>query len=248
VLLVSLTPQLFVPFADAVSLSQARRLAGFLPFAFAFAGGALVLARLLGPLAVVAAVAGAVVLDRTYPGNFEYGAVGHAPALATWVAVAGGAGALLFGALVGRWVLLERAGFWAAAAATAFLVPLAADSRWSPDPRDHPSPLTPGLVAELRAGVPAGDVVFSDPLTSYRISGAAPVYVASAPPGHVADTKDNRPYERRDDALRFLRDGDLAIPRRYQADWLLLDRERYDTRVPLQPVYEDGRYALYRLR
>jgi hypothetical protein len=96
--------------------------------------------------------------------------------------------------------------------------------------------------------VPKGDVVFSDPLTSYRISGAAPVYVATAPTGHVADTKENRPFERRNDALRFLRTGDLAIPRRYQADWLLLDRSLYRTRVPLQPVYRDRRYSLYRLR
>jgi hypothetical protein len=207
-----------------------------------------VLARLLGPFAPLVAAVSAVVLDQTYPGNFEYGAVGHAPALATWIALAGGAGALLFGALMGRWVLLERAGFWAAATATAFVIPLAADARWSPDPRDHASPLSPGLIAQLRERVPEGAVVFSDPLTSYRISGMAPVYVASAPPGHVADTEDNRPYARRADALAFLENGDLAIPRRYGADWLVLDRGSYELRIPLEPVYADRRYSLYRLR
>ena len=43
---VTLIPLLFVPFSDLVSLSQSRRAAGFLPFAFAFAGGLVVLARL----------------------------------------------------------------------------------------------------------------------------------------------------------------------------------------------------------
>ena len=51
VLAVMLVSALFTPFADAVSLSQARRAAGFLPFAFAFAGGAAVITALLGPLA-----------------------------------------------------------------------------------------------------------------------------------------------------------------------------------------------------
>ena len=40
-------PTLFTHFADAVSISQARRAAGFVPFPFAVAGGAAVLARLL---------------------------------------------------------------------------------------------------------------------------------------------------------------------------------------------------------
>ena len=43
VLAVTLTPFLFERLSDAVSLSQSRRAAGFLPFAFAFAGGIAVL-------------------------------------------------------------------------------------------------------------------------------------------------------------------------------------------------------------
>jgi hypothetical protein len=46
---VMLLPWLFAALADLVSISQARRAAGFLPFAFAFAGGMGVLARLVGP-------------------------------------------------------------------------------------------------------------------------------------------------------------------------------------------------------
>ena len=54
VFVVCLVPWIFTPFSDAVSLSQSRRLAGFLPLAFALAGGMGVLARLLGPFVVPA--------------------------------------------------------------------------------------------------------------------------------------------------------------------------------------------------
>ena len=68
---------------------------------------------------------------------------------------------------------------------------------WSPSAERAASPLTPGLVRFLRDAVPARDVVFSDLESSYRIAAAAPVYICNAPPGHVADTKRNRPYVRR---------------------------------------------------
>jgi hypothetical protein len=79
------------------------------------------------------------------------------------------------------------------------------------------------------------------------VTAFAPVYVAAAPPAHVADTEDNRPYERERDVRRFLRTGGLAIPRRYGAEWLVVDREHYRVRLPLRPLYRDGRYSLYRL-
>ena len=84
--------------------------------------------------------------------------------------------------------------------------------------------------------VPQSAVVFADADTSYRIAAYAPVYVANAPPAHVADTKANRPYERRDDADAFLRTGDLAIPRRYGAE---LDRRRPQP-LPRRPTLQAG--------
>ena len=45
VLALMLVPELFVRFSNAVSLSQSRRAAGFVPFAFAFAGGLALLMR-----------------------------------------------------------------------------------------------------------------------------------------------------------------------------------------------------------
>src|SRR6185503_2525690 len=108
--------------------------------------------------------------------------------------------------------------------------------------------LTPGLVRALRDRVPEKAVVFSDDRTSYAIAAFAPVYVANALPGHVADTKSNRPYARRADAQTFFRTGNLAIPRRYGAGWLVLDRRRSKLNLGLPQVYSDSGYVLYRLR
>jgi hypothetical protein len=102
-------------------------------------------------------------------------------------------------------------------------------------------------VEALQTKVPKGAVAFSDLETSYRIAAMAPVYVAAGPPAHVADTKDNRPYARREDVLRFFRTGDLAIPRRYGAHWLVIDRARSLVRPALPVVHADDRYLLYRL-
>jgi hypothetical protein len=107
--------------------------------------------------------------------------------------------------------------------------------------------LTPGLVRALQTEVPKRAVVFSDDATSYEIAAFAPVYVANALPGHVADTKANRPYERRADARAFFRTGDLAIPRRYGATWIVVDRARSKLELHLPRAYSDGQYVLYRL-
>ena len=63
----------------------------------------------------------------------------------------------------------------------------------------------------------------------------------------MADTDENRPYERREDVKRFFDDGDLTIPRRYGAQWVVVDRGRFDLLPDLPLVYDNGRYALYRL-
>ena len=247
---VMLVPQLFVPFSDLVSISQSRRAAGFWPLAFAFAGGLAVLAALLRVLVLPAALAAGVALQLLYPGEFSYRLQEGGPALVTWLAVGGGAVALAAGLVFLRRKLppLERPAL-AGWAAGLFVLPIAvhAAANWSPSEARRPSPLTAGLVEALRDDVPPGDVVYSDPETSYELAAYAPVYIAVAPPGHVADTEQNRPYERRDDALRFLESGDLEIPRRAGARWLVVDRERHDVMPPLATVYRDARYTLYAL-
>jgi hypothetical protein len=246
VLALMLVPFLFTHLSDAVSLSQSRRAAGFLPFAFAFAGGLGVLARLSRLLVLPAALAAGIALQRLWPGDFAYGLEHGGPALATWIAAAGaGAGLVLAAARRREW-LRERA---PALAAALFVLPVAVHgfANWSPRERTDAGALTPGLVGALRTKVAKRAVVFSDLETSYRIAATAPVYVAAAPPAHVADTTTNRPYVRRDDVLAFRRTHDLAIPRRYGAGWIVLDRSRWPFELPLTRVYADARYALYRL-
>jgi hypothetical protein len=249
-LALALWPRLFVHFAHVVSISQARRAFGFLPLPYALAGGAAVLARLLGPLVVPVGLAAGIALQIAYPGNFgyEFGS-GGGPAIVVWWALFGGSAALVWGAIARRPGDFERRGLLAGLACLLFVLPVATHgfSRWSQQGGGGQE-LSPGLVHALRAVVPQRAIVFSDPETSYRIAAAAPVYVANAPPGHVADTKANRPYARQADAKRFQRTGDLAIPRRYGAGWLVVDAKRAPPKPALQQVYGDARYTLYTLK
>ena len=169
-------------------------------------------ARSLLPVALAAGI----VLQLAYPGDFGYVLDGRrarrcdlgrassaAPSRSSSAACSGAA----------RWSGPRPL---VGVAAALFVLPVASHAAWQlvAVGRAPPSPLTPGLVQALRDDVPTGDVVFSDLETSYRIAAAAPVYIAAAPPGHVADTEENRPYERREDNIRFFAGGDLAIPRR----------------------------------
>jgi hypothetical protein len=245
VLAVMLVPLLFTTLSDLVSISQARRAAGFLPFAFAFAGGLGVLSRVIGPfLPPLALVAGAA-LQFAYPGDFDYGLDDPGPTWVVWAGAAGVAAALVVG-LVRRRPPLEAA---AGVAAALFLLPVVAVglARWTPAPPLPGGTLSPGVVQALRAVVPERSVVYSDQETSYRIAASAPVYIAVAPPGNVADTPENRPYERAREGRRFLRTGDLSIPEAYGAEYLVVDRLRQRRSFDLPELYRDPRYVLYRL-
>lgn len=243
---VMLVPQLFGPFSDLVSISQSRRAAGFWPLAVAFAGGLVVLAAVLRALVLPAALAAGTALQLAYPGEFGYRLAHGGPALVTWIAVVGGLAALV---LLKHKRTMERPTGLVGIAAALFVLPVAVHAawNWSPSPGREASPLTPGLVQALREDVPEGAVVYSDLETSYRIAASAPVYIAAAPPGHVADTEKNRPYARRSANRRFFETGDFAIPRRAGADWLVVDRSRFTVAPPSKPVYEDKRYRLYLL-
>jgi hypothetical protein len=249
-LALALWPRIFVHFAHVVSISQARRAIGFLPLPYALAGGAAVLARVAGPLVLPLGLGAGIWLQSEYPGNFGYTfGSGGGPALVVWWALLGGSAALVWGALVRRPERFERRGALAGLAGLLFVLPVAVHgfSHWSVTGAGQQE-LTPGLVHALRTQVPKGAIVFSDPETSYRIAADAPVYVANAPPAHVADTKANRPYVRQADAQRFLRTGDLAIPRRYGATFLVLDAIRTRLKPALPRLYGDSRYTLYRLK
>jgi hypothetical protein len=242
-----LVPTLFVAFSDAVSISQSRRAAGFWPAAFAFAGGLAVLAWFLRSALPVVALAAGVALQLAYPGEFDYRLEHGGPAAVTWLAVAAGVVALAYG-LWRRPAYASETGVVGLSAAL-FVLPVAVHAalNWSPSPGRLANPLTPGLIAALREDVPPGDTVYSDLETSYRIAAYAPVHIAAAPPSHVADTEENRPYERREENIRFFETGDVAIPRAAGAQWLVVDRSRYDVVPDADSVYRDRRYTLYAL-
>ena len=241
VLATLLLDPLFPRLADAVSLSQARRLAAFLPLAVALAGGASVLAGVLGyavlPLALVAGIG----LEWAWPGDFGYRLGEGGPTLPVWIA-AGGSVVAIVAAVVLRSRLrtIERTDWVPAAACALFVAPMVFTGSWSkPTPVQE---LDDGLVASLREETEPGDVVLADPETSYWISSAVPVYVAVSAPAHVGDTADNRPYERVAQWDAYLRGG--LFPGRY--DWIVLDRRRVRSKTCNPVVYEDERYVLCR--
>jgi hypothetical protein len=249
VLATMLVPFLFEHLSDALSLSQSRRAAGFLPFAFAFVGGIAVLSGLLEIFVLPVALFAGVVFQVLWPGDFGFRLVHGGPEHAAWFAAGAGLLALAGALVVRRPLMLDRRGWLPALAAGLFVLPVFVHgfTRWSTSTTSDPDALTPGLVHALRDDVPKRGVVFSDPETSYRIAAAAPVLIVAAPPEHVADTKQNRPYVRRADVLAFLATGNLAIPRRYHSGWLVVARFMPHPNITLRPVYKDARFVLYRL-
>jgi len=243
----------FPHFADAVSISQARRIIGFAPRAFALAGAALVLTGLLRQLVLPVGLGAGILLQQLYPGDFggPYRPEHGGPAALTWFGFAAAGAALLVGTLARkRLPHVERDGPLAATAVALFLLPVAIHgfSNWSAPGTVRPG-LPTGLVDSLRADLPAGAVVFSDPQTAYELGAFVPVYVNANPQTHVADTRANHPASRVRDANTFFHDGGpLSVPRKYGAGWLLVDRTRVrHKRFSLPQVYSDGRYVLYRI-
>jgi hypothetical protein len=238
-LLLLLLDPVFPLLADAVSLSQARRLTGFLPIAFALAGGAAVLARVASWAVLPLALAAGVALEWASPGDFGYVLREGGPTPPVWIALLGGAAALALAAAArARLPTLERTDWLPAAACALFVAPLLVTTSWE-RPRP-PQELSPGLVEALRERTEPGDVVLSDPVTSYWLAAQVPVYVGVADPPHVGDTRKNRPYQRVEDWERFLR-GE-AFPGR--VDWLVLDRRRVGDRECARTVFSDDRYTL----
>jgi hypothetical protein len=241
---VTLLPFVFTPFSDLVSLSQSRRLAGWVPLGIALAGGLGVAAARLGRATAPLALAAGIGLQLAFPGDFGYRVDEGGPATATWIAVVGSLAALGYG-MLGRAPVEARAGL----AAVLLLAPTYVHglSHWTPNEARRPTSLSPALRAAIAAEVPHGAIVYADPDTSYQIGGYAPVYVCVNPPPHVADTERNRPRERVAEYRRFVETGDLAIPRACGAEWLVVDRSRSELRFGLPVAHEDERWALYRL-
>jgi hypothetical protein len=250
---VTLLPFVFPHFADAISISQARRIIGFTPRPFVLVGGMLVLAGFLRLWVLPVALAGGIALQLAYPGDFgvPYRLVDGAPGWLTWVSYGATIAAVVAAAAFGRRIpQVEGIPFVAAAAVALFLLPVAVHgySHWS-RPSSARLGLPEKLVSAVRREVPRGAVVFSDPLTAYELAAFAPVYINAAPTTHVADTRANRPTARVKQAQRFFaQHGPVSVARRAGAHWLLVDRTR-DGRAPfrLPRVYSGSRYVLYKI-
>ena len=188
---ITLVPWLFTPFSDVVSLSQSRRLAGFIPFGFALAGGMGVLAALLGRFAAPLALLAGIVLQWQFPGDFGYTLDQGGPAWATWIAVAGALVALVARPLapaLGRDDRGARVG--AAPAADVRLRPLALvdldrAARRARSPR----------VSSTSSGRPSRPGRSSTRIRSRatRWPPPRPSTSVTLRPGHVADTKREPP-------------------------------------------------------
>src|SRR5436190_207419 len=92
----------FTHFSDLVSLSQSRRAAGFVPFAFALAGGAAVLARGLRLLLLPVALAAGIVFQLEFPGDFGMRVPHTGPAFGAWLALWGGLAGIVAAAVLAR--------------------------------------------------------------------------------------------------------------------------------------------------
>ena len=167
---VMLVPFFFTELADLVSISQARRAAGFLPFAFAFAGGMGVLASLVGPILLPLMLGAGMFLQIVYPGDFDYVLKNPAPAWIAWFGAIGATVALVVG-FARRRPPLERS---ASLAAAAFLLPVFAGGLLDLRRPDPPAiaTLSPGLVSAARDEVDRGSdrlLRFRDELPSGRV-------------------------------------------------------------------------------
>jgi hypothetical protein len=220
-----------------------------MPVPYALAGGAAVLAGLVGLAAVPLGLAAGFLAQHAYPGDFGYRFHGTSPAWPAWVALIGAVVALALRIFVRRWDRVGGREAIAALAVAAFAVPVAIHgfSEWSRRGSGSGA-LTRGLIAAVRGETRPRDVLFADPETGYLLAAYAPVYLADAPFGHVAATRANRPRSRLHDAYRFYaKGGDLTIPRYYRARWILVDHKRHRLTLHLPRVYADRRYVLYRL-
>jgi hypothetical protein len=254
---VLLVPTVFTAFVDAISVSQGRRLAQFLPVPFVVAAAA-VLASRFRLAGVAAGLSLGIVLELAYEADESHAVVAPGPIWPLWVAILGApvgvAVGLWLGPRLDRFVVQSR---WTAILACAFVAPIAVGGLANLERSDAPDPyaLSPGLVRAL-GDLDHEDVVFAPVETAYRVTADAPVFVAATLPFHVADTGAARPYRRQRDSIRFYTSKTLsdsertALLDRYHADWLLVDKTRRYPRSfvsDLDSVYEDGRYLLVRV-
>ncbi len=234
VLAIELWPLVFPHFSNLVSLSQSRRLSGFVPFAVALAGGFAIISRFSRTLALVGALGCGIWLQVAYAGDFGLRAPKTEPSIVVWIALYGGDRRARRGRSSSRGGVTRIHRRPARARATASpLWPSSSSScpssstasrQWTPAAKHDRNALTPGLIHFLQHDVAPRSVVFADLATSYRTEAFAPVYVVAVPPTHAANTRPNELAKRRRAVLRFFAHPSLEEPQAWGAQWLVLTR------------------------
>jgi hypothetical protein len=245
-------PWLFTPFADLMSVSQARRLVFYLPLAFALAGGALLFAR-FRVYAVGGALALGVLFEVLWPGDFQYQLTDPGPGWVAWFAAVGGLAAVAVAAL--SRLRLSLGGSWVLPIVAAFVLPVAATgihaATTGPSPNGHR--FDELFLSAVEKHVGREDVVLADLRTAYRLTANVPVYVVAVNSGHGGDTVPNRHTERRIDVSKFF-DEPLSVEeawtivRKWDADWIVTRTTAARPRAfleQLDPVYRGRTYTLY---
>jgi hypothetical protein len=233
-----------------MSISQGRRFAFYLPFAFALTGGALVLARFRW-FAVAGALLAGAWLHHVLPGDFKYMLRDPGPGWLAWVAAAGALVAI--GLAATRKVNVRYGNGWSLAIVIAFVLPTAVvGAHGIKTYRPEPARINDNVVAAVNQYVAQDDVILALPKQAYRLSALAPVYIVAAAGGHGGDTTVNHHAERRLDAKTFFDSKDpaelQAILQRWDPQWILVRKDLPYPREFMQqytPVYEDKVFALY---
>lgn len=258
VLGIVLWPLVFPHFSAAVSLSQSRRLNGFIPLPVALAGGSAVVSRFSRILALTGGLVAGIWLQVAYAGDFGLRAARTAPSVVVWIALYGSIAALVIGALL-AWRRRDRPpeaarqrGITTALAVFLFVLPVVIHgfSHWTAKATRDKAALTPGLIGFLQRDVRPRSVVLADLATSYRATAYAPVYVVAVLPTHAANTWPNQLHKRKRAVLRFLAHPTLDVAQRWRAQWIVLTRDERVGAIEdqgLRPVYQDRRFVVFKV-
>ena len=234
VLVILFVPWVFDHFADAVSLSQARRLAAFLPLPFAVAGASALVGRYrLG--GCLAAFGAGALLQLAYPGEFSYFLVVGGPALARVDRLRRSGDRARRRGRRAHAASPRRRPVWTAAVALSLVAPVGPRRPRVPEAgRARPASPHPGPRARAAHGSPASGRRLLRSRDELPDRGVRAGLRRAAPPAHVADTTKNMPQKRRKDVIAFLHHRDLALPRHYGADWVVIAKRPSTSRSRCQ--------------
>ena len=176
-----------------------------------------------------AALAAGIVLQRLWPGDFDYGLRHGGPAAATWIALVGGALALVAGSDPAPRACASTTRS-ARPRPRCFVLPVFVHGlwHWSPRERADPLALSPRLVHRLRTVVPKGAVVLAPVKTSYRVDARRRRSTSSPRRSRTSRTRRRTTRTAARAAVRhWVLTNDPRVARRYGATWAIRNGRLY---------------------